>query len=448
MGDRLDEIMDGTLGHFWPDLAHVNDLDHASSGYVRLRDDNRFDIETLTTHEVLSVRVRDRRSDNFTLPDAIFAATHGAGCVFFDINGYSSNSVIGATRASIETYKSGAVLAGMNLQDIASFGLKRIEVSFPEVIFWSGLGGVAEQVERDKDGRVQSYSAQLRSANPRIAPKRHGITLSLSSRWSASGPRDGKLISNPLTVVTNSDRPKDWWDHLRPILAVQDLINMSFQGFVSADVGTAVIDTKSAERPLRSPDLWISRLMTVPSGGTRPKSMTEFPIFNFSNIGGIRGVDGWIELDRNFPRATGPLAKIYRFGNLLAIETRLIEIAVAIEYWVGIHRRRAAWASKSNGHYTQALAKFVGPAFDEFVGGAKKWSDLFRSTYNDLKHNPSFSYASDDIDTLARSGEILLQSALLNRISRNKQMTEVICGSHRTHNIGLAAQDLVKRGHI
>lgn len=440
--------MDGTLGHFWPDLSDGTDLNRASAGYVRLREGNRFDIETLTTKDVIRLRGPLQDAGPITLPEAIFAATNSAGCIFFDHFGYSASSIIAATRASTQTYRTRAVLAGLNLNNIASANFTRFQVMFPEVIYWSELGGVHEETETDTQGRVQSYKAQLRSANPRVSPKRLGITTALSSKWSASGPRDGRLISNPLTVTTQSDRPKSWRDHIQPIMAVQDLINLAYQGFVPASEGTADIETKSGEKHTRSPELWSSRLMVVPKGSERPKKMTEFPVFNLGDIGGIRGVDGWIELDRKFPRATGPLAKIYRIGNLLAIETRLIEVAVAIEYYVGIHRREAAWASKTNGHYTMALAKHAGPAFHEFVGDAKKWADLFKETYNSLKHDPRFSYDSGDIATLAQSGEILLQSALMNRIARNKRMTSTICESHRNSNIGQDAKDLTKRGHI
>ncbi|MDO3297169.1 hypothetical protein P5V47_00505 [Mycobacteroides abscessus subsp. massiliense] len=448
MGNRLDEIMDGTAGHFWTDLSDGTDLNRASAGYVRLRDDIRFDIETLTTKDVIKLRGPRQDAGPITLPEAIFAATHSAGCVFFDHCGYSASSIVAATRASTQTYKTRAVLAGLNLNDIASANFTRFQVKFPEVIYWSGLGGVHEETETDSQGRVQSYKAQLRSANPRVSPQRRGITIALSSKWSASGPRDGRLISNPLTVTTQSNRPKSWWDHIQPILAVQDLINLAYKGFVPASDGTADIETKSGEKHTRSPELWSSRLMVVPKGSERPKKMMEIPVFNLRDIGGIRGIDGWIELDRKFPRATGPLAKVYRIGNLLAIETRLIEVAVAIEYYVGIHRRGSAWASKANGHYTLALAKHAGPTFQDFVGDAKKWADLFKDTYNSLKHDPRFSYDSDDIATLAQSGEILLQSVLLNRIARNKRMTSTICESHRNYRVGEDAKDLVGRGHI
>lgn len=224
---------------------------------------------------------------------------------------------------------------------------------------------------------------------------------------------------------------------------------MAYQGFVVADVGTADVEVKQEDPLGRSAELWLGPLMTVPPGSKAPKSMNEFPVFNLQDIGGVRGVDAWAELTRKYGRATGPISKIYRYGSGLAVETRCMEIAAAIDYWSEIHRRAGAvWAAKTNGTLTQVLAKFVGPAFEEFVGDIQVWSKIFRDTYNRIKHEPVFSYDPEDVHTVTRSAEILLQSALLNRISRNKRMTRIVCESHRNYNIGMAVREIVERGQL
>lgn len=440
--------MDGTPGHFWTKLDRGLNLNEAANGYVRLKGDNLLHIETLTSLELRRSRYASATASR-EIPRAIYGATHAAGAVFYDIAGYSGNNVLGATRASSDVYKTRSVLVGINLADVASDKITKMTVLFPEVIRWSGIGGVTEKITQDNAGRTKTYDASLHRANARVAPTRRGITVSFTSRWSATGPRDRRILSNPLAVTTESAKPKEWWDHLEPIMAVQDLINMAFQSFVVADVGTANLDYKVEDEHRTSPELWIGEMMTVPPASKEPKSMTEFPVFNFHDIGGIRGVDGWIELTRKYPRATGPLAKVYRFGSGLAVETRCMEIAAAIDYWAEIHRRDgSAWADKSNGSLTQVLAKFVGPAFKEFVGDIDVWSKILRDTYNRIKHEPSFSYDGGDVDAITRSAEVLLQSALLNRVARNKQMTKVICESHRNHNLGSSVRKIVARGSI
>jgi hypothetical protein len=448
MADRLQELMEGTTGHFWTRIDDVLDLTEAANGHVELKDDDLLHIETLTSLELVRSMYASSTAAR-EIPRAIYGSTKPAGAVFYDVAGLSSNNIIGGVRASSTAYRLRSVLCGVNLRNIASDKLTRMLVTFPRIMFWSGIGGVATKVEKDELGRSLSIEARLRSAKDISAPTRRGIKLSFSSHWSIEGPDDVRLLKNPLAVITESAKPKDWWDHLEPILAVQDLIDMAYQGFVVGDVGTADIEVKQEDSRARSPELWISRLMIVPPGSKAPKSMTELPVFNLPQIGGIRGVDGWVELTHKYGRATGPVSKIYRFGSGLAAETRCMEIAAAIDYWSGIHRQGGVgWAASSNGTLTEVLAKFVGPAFAEFVGDIKVWSKIFRHTNNQIKHEPYFSYDAEDVYTVTRSAEILLQSALLNRIARNKKMTHIICDSHRNYNVGIDVRKIVDRGQL
>ncbi len=440
--------MDGTTGHFWTKIDDILKFAEAANGHVELKDDGLWHIETLTSLELVRSLYASSTATR-EIPRAIYGSTKPAGAVFYDVAGLSSNNIIGGVRASSAAYRLSSVLCGVNLRNVASDKLTRMLVTFPKVMFWSGIGGVATKAEKDELGRLQSVDAKLRRAKAISAPVRRSIKLSFSSHWSMTGPDDVRLLKNPLAVITESARPKDWWDHLEPILAVQDLINMAYQGFVVADVGTADIEVKQEDPRARSPELWIGRIMKVPPGSAAPESMNEFPVFNLPQIGGIRGVDGWIELTHKYGRATGPISKIYRFGTGLAAETRCMEIAAAIDYWSEIHRRSgAAWADRTNGTLTEVLAKFVGPAFTEFVGDIKVWSKIFRDTYNRIKHEPVFSYDAEDVYTVTRSAEILLQSALLNRIARHKKMTHIVCNSHRNHNIGVEVRKIVARGQL
>jgi hypothetical protein len=448
MTDIFDEVRDGTLGHFWTDLTKIGELGASDSGYVRLMEDGHFRIEVLSSH---------RASTHWMKPDAmpphdsvttLYAATHAAGCVFFDVSLSGRSSIMGATRASVDKYRAGGVLAGKYLGDIASDKFTQMQIKLPGVYFWSGIGGVRGVPERDEEARATSYSVKLQSSDPLWTPERRGIKLSLSSRWSAFGPHDKKTLTNPLAITTESKKPRNWADHIVPLLAVQNLINLAYQGYVAADVGTALIETVSKERPLSSADFYFWELMHVRLGTKPPKSMTEPPTFCLVDINGMKGVDAWIRLEQQHPRATGPLAKVYRFGDSLAIETRLMEVAVAIEYWICAHRRTTKWALVKKNENPYSLALYVGKAFEELVGDIRVWSKIFREAYNDLKHNPRFKYSVAEIYAIARSGEILLQCALLNQIAGNKRLTRIICEDRRSHDMGEQLREIVQRGHL
>lgn len=448
MSDRLQDLLDGTTGHFWTKIEDVRNMERAANGYVELKSDDLVHIETLTTLELIRSRYASATATR-EMPRAIYAAVKPAGAVFFDFAGYTGNNILGAVRASSDAYRVHSVLCGVDLRNVASDKFMRMLVTFPKTTFWTGFDGVPIKGTKDPQGRSTAVETSMSAATTTAGPIHRGIKLSLSSHWSVTGPDDVRVFSNPLSVITESTQPKDWWEHLEPILAVQDLISMAYQGFVVAGVGTASLEMTEINPRTTSAELWMGRMMTVPPGSKAPKSMNEFPVFNLQDIGGVRGVDAWAELTRKYGRATGPISKVHRYGSGLAVETRCMEIAAAIDYWSEIHRRAGAvWAARTNGTLTQVLAKFVGPAFEEFVGDIQVWSKIFRDTYNRIKHEPVFSYDPEDVHTVTRSAEILLQSALLNRISRNKRMTKTVCDSHRNYDIGMAVREIVERGQL
>jgi ApeA N-terminal domain 1 len=292
------------------------------------------------------------------------------------------------------------------------------------------------------DDRPRGYTASTIHVEPLEIQVRRGLKLTLETTWSVEGPDDKRVLSTPLVVKTTSTTPKSWQQHLAPLIAVQDLINLAYQGFVPA--GRATVEFQCADdghqRP--TPEMWNSRFMTTSSGVTRPESMTEFPLFNLANIGGVRGVRNWIRLDDDFPRATGPLINAYRFGAS-GLELRLIEVALGLEYWTRVHSDMGrAWAQprrirkRTWEPLPMAIGRHVGPAFGEFVGDLAKWSTRFWDTYNKFKHAPSFDYDTNEIRLLGESGALLLLGVLLNRAAGNKTPMRVILQSHRTHMIG------------
>ena len=82
-----------------------------------------------------------------------------------------------------------------------------------------------------------------------------------------------------------------------------------------------------------------------------------------------------------------------------------------------------------------SVGRHVGSAFADFVGDLYKWSDLFWTTYNNLKHAPNFEYDPYEVQTLGDTGALLLLGALLNRIAGSKTPMKVLCQSHRTENL-------------
>ncbi|MEH3130041.1 MAG: hypothetical protein PGN27_08795 [Mycolicibacterium neoaurum] len=445
MGDRIRETMDGTLGHFWAELGDVYDLNKSHDGHVRLVDNELFHVGTLRTREFRGEFGRNR--DRLPRPEAVYGLTSDTRAMFFDIAGVGQSNVMGE-RASTQTIRTRGVVVDVPFPLLLDSNFTEVEIWIPEVTQWSGLYGVTERVTQYDDERPKEYTASTVNIDTLEIGIRRGLTLTLDTTWSVDGPDDKRVLSTPLVAGTRSDTPRSWRQHLPALIAVQDLINLAYEGFVPAEHATVEFKRKEDGQPRSTPRMWNSRLMTVPPGLSKPR-MTQVPLFHLQTIGGVRGVRNWIRLDHSYPRATGPITNRYRYGRT-SVEVRLIEVALGLEYWTKVNRGLGrAWAAprkirkKIDEPLPMAIGRYVGPAWTEFIGDLYKWSDKFWTTYNSLKHAPNFEYDPHEVGLLGDSGALLLLGALLNRVAGNRIPMKAICQSHRTHMIGYDIRKLL-----
>ncbi|ORB47575.1 hypothetical protein [Mycolicibacterium rhodesiae] len=451
MADRMQDTFDGSLGHFWMDLADVYNLSKASDGYVRLEDDNLFHVGTLRTREFNNEFGHNR--ERLPMPKAVYGMTNSTRAIFFDIAGVSQSNVMGQ-RASTQTVRTRGVVVNVPFAVLKDDRFLAVELEIPQVTRWAGLTSIRETVTKPANDGTKQYKAETVDVEPIELEIRRGFKLKLDSTWHADGPDDKRTINAPLVVGTSGRTPRQWHDHLVPLLSVQDLISLAHEGFVPAERATVEFKIEDDGQPRDSAELWNSRLMTLPRQGgvARPKSMTEIPLFYLSHIGGLKGIRNWIRLDQKYPRATGPLTSAYRYGQS-GVEVRLTEIALGLEYWTRLHNEhfQRAWAKplKIGGKkepLPMAIGRHVGPAFTEFVGGnLYDWAYLFWGTYNNLKHAPSFEYDPYEVDTLGDTGALLLLGELLNRVAGNRIPMKVLTESVRTYQLKERIQKLLAK---
>lgn len=159
------------------------------------------------------------------------------------------------------------------------------------------------------------------------------------------------------------------------------------------------------------------------------------PIFHLSHLGGIQGLARWVRLTNKHPRAVASVVAPFRRGQI-SDEVRLLELAAAIEYWVAAHRRRGAW-TKKGANPAEAMGHHLGSAFSGWVGDVAKWADKLNSSYNSLKHDPS--YVSDPLTlrALQESASLALTAEVLNRVAGNKQPAQRIFADYRIQQVNL-----------
>ncbi len=419
---RLTDLMSGSIGFFWTAVEDFGAEDLAMQGHVHLSDDGDLVLNLLALHE--------KPFRETPMPTSLAAATTAGAALFLDVHHSRLATTSGGYQVPTRTYRAHGVVSGPPLRDLESDRFLEISAFFPGVGDWAGIAGSSSLPSLDEQGRLKSLSITVQAAEPQGQRLVGGRQLELSTHWQVDGPEDRRTIYAPVEFKISTSRPSRWADLIRPLQSVQGLLSLAYDGLVVADGGKVTMDSRT--RPVESPTWWNARLMRRPNGAREPRSMAEFPGFYLSTIGGIAGLRRWIELSNSHPRATGPLVARHRYG-LQNVETRLMEIAAAIEYWVSAHRRSAQWARRpmGQGKYAANLAARVGAPFSELVGDAMAWSRRFWATNNLLKHEPNSQYDAYEVSILAQTGAVLLQSALLNRVAGTSAPARSICDSHR-----------------
>ncbi|WP_156517753.1 HEPN domain-containing protein [Rhodococcus sp. LB1] len=435
MDELIEDSLAGTMASIWPNFESTRLGEDFVPGYVRLEND------VLAVHALKPRNATLRDWNNVQqLPEAIVAATEQSGSIFFDVVGVRDKDIVGATRASTRHYRTRGAVVGFRVDELRSIKIRRMTAYFPGLTRWSGMSGATHRHEVGADGRPTSWSTTVRAAPDREAKLSAGRKLVISTHWSVTGADDDRRIFTPFSVSSMSAKPLPWHDHLWPLTTIQDLVSLAYEGFVTADGGVAELDLTNTATPRTTPKLWSSQLMQCPAGVDTPNSMNEIPMFYLENIGGINGLKRWVTLTELHGRAVGPLTSRYRIGSGAAVESRLNDVAVGIEYWVNYHKKqKTAWATpnRNKDFQPERLARHVGKPFTDFVGDPVRWAKLFWDRYGDLKHASSLQYDGYEIHLLAESGLILLACALLNRIAGSKNPSRMICEGHRNHNLGL-----------
>lgn len=373
------------------------------------------------------------------MPEWVLGKTQHGGIALLNITGRGSSINVGESKASVSKYRGLTLVSGIDANKIESPKTRSISAFFPDVSEWAGLTSIHVAPTFDEERRAKEVQISVLS-NPSYKEEFHGRSIELSTHWETYGSANRKTVYAPLQVTCSSRRFRPIIDLLKPLFHIQDLINLAYQGLVLADGGRAQLQQGCEDR---NPQFWNSTLMHMPGGSKPPPSLTENPLFWLNDLGGSRGIKLWLELCRNHPRAIYPLTEQYRLGQV-SPETKLMQVAAAIEYWTAANARSTKW-SKAAKPQSLAVARRAGPSFSRWVGGRhKKWADEFWNEYLGVKHLTKRTPDPQLCRILAESGAVLLTCVLLKRITGGSNLiVERILTSHRLHNLGRAAREAI-----
>lgn len=430
MAWELEDILDGNVGFFWPQKNYKVDISsEPERGYIE-RKDRIVEIRTLE-EDPLSEFFDMNKSEKMRKPHAVVGSTEKTGVVLANVTGIGSNLVVGAA-ASVNRFRGQILVCGVDVTTLKSVRFNEIEVFFPGVNRWFGVQPPKVSRKIDKRGRLTQMSIELRSDKPAIIPLTDSSKLTIYNYWSLNGPADSQMIFAPVSIGVRSRKRLELIDLLAPIFQTQNLLNVAYRGFVSANGGRVRPHAMGEHATYYR--LWASPVMTKPPHASQATSLTEVPLFSLSQLGGNEALSKWIQLCNDLPRLAGPAANIYRAGTS-TIEAQLLTSGATIDYWHGSNKKVKSWA-KSENFQPKAVINSLPPGFDYLVGDIDKWAERFWGYYNAIKHNVSkFNIDLAELYVLAQSAHVLVTLLALNEISTRPQVIKEICESHRLYSL-------------
>jgi hypothetical protein len=430
---QLDFLDQGSLGIFYPWLGtEPPDDEHKERGWI-VRSGGWAHVDALEERDTPGVMVNGHfEADRF--PEALVGRLPSTTVMALELLPRGSTKVFGLN-ASTRRYRARTLVAGVPLDRLRSSRLTSLTSEYLGLGHWSGIRAGEETWTQAPDGTIQAFELKVGAPPPDTRLRLSGgRSIAVSAHWSVTGPNDDRRIRMPMAVRIEATRPLDVVQFLAPLVHVQNLVSTVFSGFVASTGASAGLDLTPPGQHQRNAHrtfpCWSGPLFQCPDG-VPPAGSTSWPGLSLSDLGGAAGAARWIRLCEQHPRATSPAVSPYRFG-LSTVETELLSIAAAFEYWVAVHRRNGVrWAVGSarpkgiSGHefLMRCLVHRAGSSFTDFVGDATRWTADFSNSYNRLKHDPSAALDPVIMADLVRSGRLLLFGLLADRIAGTRVPT-------------------------
>jgi len=378
----------------------------------------------------------DLKLDNSGLPPAVASLggrTEAGDIVMMDIRSR------GLERGSLDVaeYRATSLLVDLDLRDVENDAVVGVYLEY---------GGLSEWQSKDiyeddmiiEDGEYVGWRAELRYAQDSTVQLDEGFTLRWGSAWSVQGAFDRRTFATPIRVGVASESRRPIGDHLVRLDAIHALLNVAHRGQVESLGGSAKLGSNSTWC-----EFWQTDMMSPDAEAAGSQS---FPHFGLDDIGGITTVANWVKLVLSRRRAVAPLVRHTLVQNQTP-ESRLLSTAAAMEYWVAVNRRSAAWARKTADDLPAALARKVHSSWRDWIGHSDEWVTQFWAAYNELKHDPGKDLDPQIVHALEVSGRWLLTASLLDESAGTYAPSQHIFGtSLPLQNVGAEIRDLLRLG--
>ena len=446
MDQSIAETLAGSVAYVWPFFGENDWQQRHYAGHIA-RVDNRVKLSVLAPLP-LGDGLGSLEAENPRL-ESVLAVSEVGSTLAFDISQIGGTTHIGASKASSRDYCAHAIAVGFPVDDLRTSRMYEMAAYFPGLEHWSNITGSTAETNHDEYHRPTEITLTIKAAPDQTTRISNSHTVNMSTHFEVSGPADDRQVFTPLSVSSLTEEPTGWYEHLRLLTRIQDLISLCWDGFVVADGGYVRLDLH-APHATANAKLWSERLMEVPAAVKQAGPSSTFPQVRFETLGGIDAFTRWYDIASTHPRAVIPLTSRHRVARSAAAQSKLLDLCAAIGYWVDFHaRQKCNWAAKVSKRDTKAgiLARRVGEKFEAFVGDAEQWSRLLWRRYDELRHDPAIQHDGRELGLLVESARILLTAALLNEVSGDHTPSQSLCKATDNYMIGYEIRrDLTNTG--
>lgn len=333
----LELALGGSLGFFWESPRALRADVEPERGYIR-RLDRSIEVEALMEEVGEDSRLVPPLPP---APSALVGALTSGGVLVPEPTWGRRTRNFGGGRASIRTYRAKSLVTHIHdLHHLRDDRANSLSIRFPGLLEWAGLSAESIEMTHGPDKRVRQVKLTLDSPDdPPSARLGGGRMLRVTTHWRTKGSTEQRSLGTALEIACTSNKPATFSALSEPFEPLQALVSMAHNGWQLAQPGSAVLNARSASSPFPAPKAgyWHGPTMTTPTGVEASERLNS-PFFNLHDIGGARGMARWVTLTNEHPRATWPVASLYRKSGLSHAEV-LTLVCQASEYWVSANKR-------------------------------------------------------------------------------------------------------------
>lgn len=342
--------------------------------------------------------------------------------MFYDVNG--PVALVGCRAGKARSSMTGG--RGVVEVDFAVLGARHmnyekingVRVEMPGLSPWTRMKSVHVTPSAGSDGRVRNLEVRLEAPDAVHLSRR--VNLGLRPTWRTSRSESGGTFEahDVVELMTATQRPRAWVEHLDTVLAVRELMCLSAWkplGFTKVAVNRG----DDPQRVLSGDAIGERWAQVVSYRFPTHQDWVQEPnfLFYFPEIGSA-GVRRWLRLRRHFSRAFKPLVEILDQEDAF-VSTRLVQTGIALEA-LGYQLLLDAGAVPPNKRlvvkYHEALDAVLGDMAHIPLDDQKGWKDRSSQCYRGVKHADNSLPGTLDLLNTYRENVLVLRYWLAARM--------------------------------